>query len=90
MIEPLFYVALFGLLGSWILIDPLPGLILLNFPEFIGRIAFVVYYNIVCCGPVVEFHVRLFPIRAILFYSDLIEEALIMSYTPLGGDEEDE
>lgn len=89
MISPLVYVALFGVLGLWILIDPMPGYILLNFPEVVGRVAFFVYYNVVVSKIVFAFHVRFFPIRSVIFYSDLLEEAILMANTPLGGGEED-
>ena len=92
--NPLFYVALFALLGSWILIDPMPGYILLNFPEFIGRIAIIIYYHIVTLRPVVEVLVRVAPRWSVIYYFDLISEMEDMASTPLGGgeyeDEEDD
>jgi hypothetical protein len=89
MINPLFYVALFAILGSWVVIDPMPGFILLNFPEFVGRVAFIVYYHICTTPAILEFHLKIFPIRSILFYSEMLEEAKLMESTPLGGQEDD-
>ena len=87
---PTICVILFAILGSWILIDPVPGHILLNFPEFVGRLAFIVWYNIVSIQFIFNMHVRLMPIRSIIFYSDMLEEAILMSETPLGGFKDDE
>ena len=85
MIIPYLCVVLFTIFGTWVMIDPVPGHILLNFPEFLGRILTIIWFTIVRSGPVVQFHMRLMPITSILYYADLIEEMLIMAETPLGG-----
>lgn len=85
MIIPYLCVVLFTILGTWILIEEYPRVILLNFPELVGRIITIIWFTIVRCGPVVNFHMRFFPYRSIFFYADLIEEMLVMSVTPLGG-----
>ena len=88
MIIPYLCVVLFTIFGTWVMIDPVPGHILLNFPEFLGRILTIIWFTIVRTGPVVHFHMRLMPITSILYYSKndyVIEEMLVMAETPRGG-----
>lgn len=85
MFVPLLCVLLFAIFGFWILVDEIPRIVLLNFPEIIGRLIFVGWYYIVSAYPVVFWHTRIMPVRSILFYSDLIYEVRMMGETPLGG-----
>ncbi len=83
---------LFSLIGTWMLFDPLPGMIIRNFPEIVGRITFVIYYNIVTIPAIVSFTVYRWPQTMMPFYFDLVDEAMIMGITPLGNEisEDDE
>ena len=85
MVTPLICVILFSFLGFWIVVDETPGILLLNFPEVVGRLIFVGWYYIVSAYPVVFWHTRFMPIKSILYYSDIIAEIRMMGETPLGG-----
>ena len=86
---PLLCVILFAIIGTWILIDPTPSLIILNFPEFIGRLAIGVWFWIVTIPAIFQFHVKLIPITSIIYYANLFDEVLIMGRTPLGKEPEE-
>ena len=83
---PMICVLLFSLIGTWMMIDPLPGYLLLNFPELVGRLTLGVIYNIVTLPPVIELFVRIAPQRSLLFYMRFMMEMQIMLNTPLGVD----
>ena len=86
---PYITVIVFALLGLWIISDEYPRIVLLNFPELIGRLVFVGFFLVVRTRWVIESHVHFMPIKSILFYSDLIAEMNLMSEIPLGGELDD-
>ena len=86
---PYITVIVFALLGLWIISDEYPRIVLLNFPELIGRLLFVGFFLVVRTRWVIESHVHFMPIKSILFYSDLIAEMNLMSEIPLGGELDD-
>ena len=90
MFIPFLCVILFSILGTWLLLEPAVAYYIIHFPELVGRITFIVFFQIVTHPFVLEFHIRFFPIRSVLFYADLIDEVQIMSVTPLGGEQDDD
>lgn len=86
---PYITVIIFALLGLWIINDEYPRIVLLNFPELIGRLLFVGFFLVVRTRWVIESHVHFMPIKSIIFYSDLIAEMNLMSEIPLGGELDD-
>ena len=80
---------LFSLIGTWMMFDPLPGFLIRNFPELIGRIVFVIYYNIVTIPAIIYFTVYRWPETMSVFYTNLVNEAIVMGETPLGGEKFD-
>ena len=83
-------VLLLSLVGTWMLIDPVPALIILNFPEVIGRLAFALFYVFITRPPFPNVILRVFGARGYMWYMQLIMEAAIMEETPLGGWPEEE
>ena len=86
---PLLCVILFSILGTWILIDPLPGYLLLNFPEVVGRILIGIWFWVVTTPAIFKFHMKIIPVTTILYYADLIDEITLMAKTPLGQEPKD-
>lgn len=82
---PILCVLIFSIVGTWMMIDPLPSALILNFPEVVGRVTFVLWYRIVTSRIIFNTHARLMPIMTIFYYTDLVLEAKIMSETPIGG-----
>lgn len=84
---PIICVFLFSVIGTWMLIEPLPVLIFSYPLEVIGGLTFVIYFNIVTSGPMVWLIVTVFRHRGFihLLSLSLAMEAEIMSETPLGG-----
>ena len=81
---PAICLLLFSLIGTWMMIDPLPGYIILNFPEFVGRIVMFLWFTVVRSRYVFDFHMWMMPVKSILFYSYLLEEMETMARVPLG------
>lgn len=82
---PILCVILFFILGLWILADPLPGILLLNFPEIIGRLVIALHYQFVTQAWLVTFAVTLAPTTSTIAYMRLIAEMEMMLSTPLGN-----
>ena len=82
---PILCVILFFILGLWILADPLPGILLLNFPEIIGRLVIALHYQFVTQAWLVAFVVTLAPTTSTIAYLRLIGEMELMINTPLGN-----
>lgn len=82
---PILCVILFFILGLWILADPLPGILLLNFPEIIGRLVTALHYQFVTQPWLVAFAVTLAPTTSTIAYLRLIGEMELMLNTPLGN-----
>ena len=82
---PILCVILFFILGLWILADPLPGILLLNFPEIIGRFVIALHYQFVTQAWLVAFAVTLAPTTSTIAYLRLIGEMELMLSTPLGN-----
>lgn len=87
---PTLCVVLFLILGTWILLDPLPGILLLNLPEVIGRLVIALHYQFVTQEWVVNAMVTIAPRTSVLAYIHLITEIEVMYATPLGGEEPDD
>lgn len=90
MLIPFICVLLFSIIGTWLLLEPAVAYYIIYFPELVGRITFVVFFQIVTHPIILNFHLRFFPIRSIFFYSGLLDEVHIMSITPLGGGQDDD
>ena len=82
---PMLCVLIFSIVGTWMMIDPLPGDIILHFPELVGRLTFMLWYRIVATRFVFNIHTKIMPVRSIMYYADLIDEAKLMAETPIGG-----
>lgn len=89
---PIICVFLFSVIGTWMFIEPLPVLIFSYPLEFIGRVAFAIYFNIVTRGPMVWLIITVFRQRGFIHLIAITMEAEVMSQTPLGGfpEEDDE
>jgi len=81
---PILCVILFFILGLWILADPLPGILLLNFPEIIGRIVTALHYQFVTQPWLVNVAITIAPVTCTIAYMRLIAEMEMMLTTPLG------
>lgn len=82
---PILCVILFFILGLWILADPLPGVLLLNFPEIIGRLVTAFHYQFVTQPWLVNIAITIAPTTCTIAYLRLIGEMEIMLNTPLGN-----
>lgn len=87
---PALCVLAFVILGTWILLDPLPSIVIVNLPEIIGRMTIVTYSWLVTTPFVVELFVRVAPMTAIVFYARLLSEMEVMASTPLASELERE
>ena len=80
---PILCVILFFILGLWILADPLPGILILNLPEIIGRLVIAAHYTFVAQEWVVNSMVTVSPETALRAYIHLSNEIEDMYTTPL-------
>ena len=89
---PILCVILFFVLGLWILVDPLPGILILNLPEIIGRLVVATHYLFVSQEWVVNSMVAVSPetaLRAYIHLSNEIEELYTTPLTHLPFDDEE-
>ena len=82
---PILCVILFFILGLWILTDPLPGVLLLNFPEIIGRLVVVFHYYFVTQSWLMNLMISIAPLTSVVVYFRLIAEMEDMQNTPLAN-----
>ncbi len=90
MFIPFICVLIFSIIGTWMLLEPVVAYYIIHFPELVGRISFIVFFQIVTHPIILNFHIRFFPIRSVFFYADLLDEAKLMQEIPLGGEEDDD
>lgn len=82
---PILCVILFFILGLWILTDPLPGVLLLNLPEIIGRLVVVFHYYFVTQSWLMNLMISIAPLTSVVVYFRLIAEMEDMQNTPLAN-----
>ena len=85
---PAICLLIFSIVGSWMMIDPIPSYFIRNFPEIIGRFLVALHYVIATFPPFVDIFVRIAPRTALIRYFILIGEIEEMAITPLGADHE--
>lgn len=85
---PAICLLIFSIMGTWMMIDPLPSYFIRNFPEIIGRFLVALHYWIATYPPFVEAFVRIAPRTAMIRYFILIGEIQDMAELPLGADYE--